>query len=80
MQDILLRVWDEHSYRLDVIHAAGGGTLNMYKLYCEYNQIYFTSYLSLFLCLIYKLTKLSLYFLNHPVVSTLYFMNGAGFT
>jgi hypothetical protein len=24
-QDILLRVWDEFSYRLDVIRAAGGG-------------------------------------------------------
>jgi hypothetical protein len=25
-QDILLRVWDEFSYRLDVIHADEGGT------------------------------------------------------
>jgi hypothetical protein len=50
---MLLRVWDEFSYRLDVIRAAGGGgTLNIYKLYWEYNQIYFTSYLSLALCLI----------------------------
>ncbi|KAJ4452118.1 hypothetical protein ANN_03635 [Periplaneta americana] len=24
MQDILQRVWDEFSYRLDVVHAAGG--------------------------------------------------------
>jgi hypothetical protein len=39
-----------------------GGTLNIYKLYCEYNQIYFISYLSLLLCLIYRLTKLSLSF------------------
>ena len=39
-QDILLRVWNEFSYRLDVTRAAGGrgGTLNIYKLHCEYNQ------------------------------------------
>jgi hypothetical protein len=24
-QDKLLRVWDEFSYRMDVVHAAGGG-------------------------------------------------------
>jgi hypothetical protein len=54
------------------------GILNIYKLYCEYNQIYFTSYLSLVLCLIYtscgyvlkswntlyRLTKLKPSFLN----------------
>jgi hypothetical protein len=31
-QDILHRVWNEFSYRLDVIRAAGVGTLNIYKL------------------------------------------------
>jgi len=36
-QDILLRVWNEFSYRLDVTCAIGGGTLNIYKLHCEYN-------------------------------------------
>jgi hypothetical protein len=60
---IPLRVWDEFSYRVDVIRAAGGGTLNICKLYCECNQIYFTSYLSLVLCLICRLTKLSPSFL-----------------
>ena len=38
-QDILLRVWNEFSYRLDVTRAAGGGILNIYKLHCEYNQM-----------------------------------------
>jgi hypothetical protein len=54
------RVRDEFSYRLDVIRAAGGGHI---ELYCEYNQIYFTSYLSLVLYSIYRLTKLSASFL-----------------
>ena len=58
-QDILLRVWNEFSYRLDVTRAAGWGTLNIYKLHCEYNQMQFTSYLSLVLILKYRLTKLS---------------------
>ena len=43
MQDILLLVWNEFSYRLDVTRAAGGGgggTLNIDKLNCEYNQMY----------------------------------------
>jgi hypothetical protein len=58
-QDILLLVWDEFSYRLDVIRAAGGGTLDIYKLYCEYNQIYgyITSYFSVVLYLTYRLTS-----------------------
>jgi hypothetical protein len=34
-QDIFLLVWNEFSYRLAVIHAAGGG---YYKLYCDYKQ------------------------------------------
>jgi hypothetical protein len=67
MQDILLHVWDEFSCHLDVICAAGGDTLNICKFYYEYNQIYFTSYLSLILCSIYRLTKLSLIFLNDPL-------------
>ena len=33
--------------------------LNIYKLHCEYNQMQFTSYLSLVLILNYRLTKLS---------------------
>ena len=63
-QDILLWVWNEFSYRVDVTRAAGGGggTLNIYKLHCEYNQMQFTSYLSLVLILKYRLTKLSPYF------------------
>jgi hypothetical protein len=59
-QDILLRVWDGFSYHLDVIRAAGGGTLNIYKVYCGCNQICWTSYLSIVLCLLF--TKLSPYF------------------
>ena len=39
VSDILLRVWNEFSYRLDVTRAAGGGTLNIYKLYNKYNQM-----------------------------------------
>jgi hypothetical protein len=74
-QDILLRVWDEFRNGLDVISAAGGGTLNIYKLYCEYNQIYFTSYSSLVLCLIHRLTKLSPSFLI-----ALYSCNNVGIT
>jgi len=38
-QDILLRVWKEFSYHLDVTRAAGGRTVNIYKLHCEYNQM-----------------------------------------
>jgi hypothetical protein len=56
-QDILLPVWDEFSYRLDIIRVAGGGKLKIYKLCCDYNQIYFSS------CLIYSLTRLSPSFL-----------------
>jgi hypothetical protein len=29
-QDILLRVWDEFSYRFEVIRAAGGGHIELY--------------------------------------------------
>jgi hypothetical protein len=58
-RDILLRVWDEFSYRLHVIRVAGG----VHKVYCDYNQIYFISYLSLVLCLKYRLTKWSPSFL-----------------
>jgi hypothetical protein len=58
-QDILLWVWDEFSYRLDILAAWEGCTLNIYKLYCEYNQMYFVSYLSVVLCFIYRLTNLS---------------------
>jgi len=40
MQDFLLRVWNEFSYRLDITRAVeGGGTLNIYKLHCELNQM-----------------------------------------
>jgi hypothetical protein len=37
--DILLQVWNEFSYRLDVIRAAGRrrGKLNIYKFHREYN-------------------------------------------
>jgi len=38
-QDILLRVWNEFSYHLDVTRAAEGGTLDIYKLHCEYDQM-----------------------------------------
>ena len=39
-QDVLLQVWNEFSYRLDIPCVAGGwGTLNIYKLHCEYNQM-----------------------------------------
>jgi len=38
-QDILLRVWNEFSYRLDVTRAAGGMQINIYKIHCEYNQM-----------------------------------------
>jgi hypothetical protein len=39
-QDILLWVWNEFSYRLDVtLRSRGEGTLNIYKLHCEYNQM-----------------------------------------
>ena len=38
-QDILLRVWKEFSHRLDVTLRPEGGTLNIYKLHCGYNQI-----------------------------------------
>jgi hypothetical protein len=63
MQDIL-QVWNDFSYLLVVMRAAGGATLNIRKLYFEYNQIYFTSYLSVALCLIYRLAKSSLILLN----------------
>jgi len=38
-QDIFLRGWNEFSYCLDVTRAAGGGTLNIYNLHCECNQM-----------------------------------------
>jgi len=38
-QDILLRVRNEFSYRLDVTRAAEGGHIEHYKLHCEYNQM-----------------------------------------
>ena len=38
-RDILLRVWNEFNYRLDVTRAAGGSTLNICKLHCEDNQM-----------------------------------------
>ena len=38
-QDIRHQVWDEFSYSLDAICAAGGGTLNIYTLPCMYNQM-----------------------------------------
>jgi hypothetical protein len=72
-QDILLRVWDEFSYRLDVIIAAGGGTLNICELYCEYNQIYFTLYLSLVLCLICRLNKIESYLFESSCITSFLF-------
>jgi hypothetical protein len=38
-QDILLRVWNESSYRLDVTVRPERGTLKIYKLHCDYNQM-----------------------------------------
>jgi hypothetical protein len=55
------RTWDEFKRVLSVAHAIQpvGRALNIHKLHCEYNQMYFTSYLSLVLILKYRLTKLS---------------------
>jgi hypothetical protein len=33
-RDMLQRVWEEFSYRLDVVHAAGGGHIERVKYMC----------------------------------------------
>jgi hypothetical protein len=67
-QDIPLRVWDEFTYRLDVILAAGGAMLNIYKLYCEYNHIYFNIVFVTSSILEIYTYKIESIFFNHPVL------------